>query len=339
MLHVCLAEHEMPDWVSRQLATSGMTASYRQDVYGALAELARVSPAAIIVQLDWLTDDEMEFIHLASRARPEAALFVIAGHRGEDRTADAIRRGARGVLTQPAWLAAFPVGSRAPQPSSGWPQMATEAPASPEKTTDSLASPPDVLDVDLERRLQADLPDSPLAQSGGEESTQAGDGVSGETQLADCSPHSGLNLEDAEIGDVGAEDALASSGSSSVTADEGIEKAGLPAETPVSGPSSSGDADSGESATGVRVPWERNDHDRPMRVPPSAGQEASNGPQTAESSWQGLSDDAVDAPPSPAEFPATGEPVMESEAEDPPLLTPDEVAQFFGKDARGTLLA
>jgi hypothetical protein len=178
-----------------------------------------------------------------------------------------------------------------------------------EKSADVLAPPPHVLDVELEQRLQADLGADVPAQAPGKGQP---DGTPPDHRPIDRHDPEGEQAKD----DKGAS----------------LQEAAADAEP-----------DPVANRAGVPVPWEQHRHDRPQRVPPTgalrpggaddANEEVAPAESAASPAESGGDSGAEHATAARAADAA------EVEADDPPLLTPEEIALLFGEEARGNLNA
>jgi hypothetical protein len=294
------------------------------DVYRALARVPRISPAVVVIGVDWLPEAAFEVFELLARRDRDLTVLVAGSERATAKIELARARGATGVLDAQALIDGLPplrndagaADTSADNPETPVRSTAVmDPPASPAtpggKKTDTFASPGNVFDAELDRRLRG------LAQTPTEDD-KVGDSGRGFSDLVPPAPAPAPSAE--------SEHPYRPEAAPQPSADNAAEEVGEAVED------ESGTCDdlaayhsenvADGSGSTVRVPWGQY-ADRPVRVAPqrippakagptsSAGAPSSTGPSSA-GPWKAVIGDDEDA-------------------DDPPLLSADEIAALMGK--------
>ncbi len=308
-LLVGLAVEEWPAELLDPLREHGCTLDAVGDVYRALARVGRREPVVVIVAVEWLFSAAFEFFSVMRRAHPNVAVLVAGPHRAAAKLNQAIELGASGVaderrLTQllnDRLAASAEASPPARSDESGSSADESDAVPSAERIIpDTLASPGNVFDAELDRRLRAQLGDDEF------EAEHPG-GVAGSDEVTvEAQP------ERPELEEEGEEPSEQDELGKAPDEDEGLAE-----------------------DRSTRVPWlqyaSRPQRTPPRRTPPQrvapaeptfGGSERPAAPQQQQAMEQ----------PSPAHASAVSA-SAEDDADDLPLLTPEELRALFGDDA------
>ncbi len=136
VLHVCTGPPQQVEAMDDTLRSASLDVISVGDVYRALARLCRNERNAfggVVVCVNGLAPDDLEFFSIISRACPGLAVYVYGNDRSEWRMAKAIDLGARGATAQEvirALTSAEPTGAIEPKGDTATaPKPAEPAPA------------------------------------------------------------------------------------------------------------------------------------------------------------------------------------------------------------------
>jgi hypothetical protein len=159
VLFVGVPRTQLAGDVQRCFEERGVEVHCAADVYRALARIGKQCPAAVVVAVDWLANDELEFFEILARRHRNVRAFVVGHQRAGSKLSRAVGYGAS-VLASP--IAVVDQVGVCPAPAT--------APAAPparsrgvdvQEKQPEFASAHNVFDAELDRRLQE------LVESGG----------------------------------------------------------------------------------------------------------------------------------------------------------------------------